>query len=81
MIDWQGEDLSPNEDGGIIRTQISAGEGYTSPNEGSQVDGRLYIVKDSNRLFCGLKIYLLTAIFLQFIWLENMRIESMRIEM
>lgn len=40
MIDWQGEDLSPKENGGIIRTVITAGDGYTSPNEGSQVDSK-----------------------------------------
>lgn len=38
MIDWQGEDLSPKENGGIIRTLITAGDGASNPNEGSQVD-------------------------------------------
>ena len=41
MIDWQGEDLSPAKNGGIIRTLITAGEGYSSPNKGAQVEVHL----------------------------------------
>lgn len=58
MIDWQGEDLSPKEDGGIIRTLIKAGEGFTSPGEGSQVDVHLIgkyqnkVFEDRNANFC-----------------------------
>ncbi|OXU31501.1 hypothetical protein TSAR_001033 [Trichomalopsis sarcophagae] len=38
MIDWVGEDLSPDKDEGITREQIQAGEGYAIPNEGALVD-------------------------------------------
>lgn len=38
MIDWIGEDLSPDKDNGITREQIVAGEGFLTPNEGALVD-------------------------------------------
>ncbi|XP_046394110.1 peptidyl-prolyl cis-trans isomerase FKBP4 isoform X2 [Ischnura elegans] len=38
LLDWQGEDLSPKKDGGIIREQIVKGEGYSTPNDGALVE-------------------------------------------
>ncbi|CAG9858142.1 unnamed protein product [Phyllotreta striolata] len=38
VLDWKAEDLSPNQDGGIERVIIKAGEAYSSPNEGGQVE-------------------------------------------
>lgn len=38
MISWKAEDLSPKKDGGILRTIIEVGEGFSSPNDGSTVD-------------------------------------------
>lgn len=40
VLNWIGEDISPNQDGGIERIQIIQGEGYTTPNEGSIVVGQ-----------------------------------------
>lgn len=34
-----GEDLSPSKDNGIIRTVITEGTGYTSPNDGATCEG------------------------------------------
>lgn len=41
VLGWKGEDLSPNKDGSIERYQISAGEGYATPNDGALVDGEI----------------------------------------
>ncbi|KAG9462949.1 hypothetical protein GDO78_022765 [Eleutherodactylus coqui] len=38
LFDFQGEDLSTDEDGGIIRRIRVKGEGYSKPNEGSVVE-------------------------------------------
>ncbi|KAM4677246.1 peptidyl-prolyl cis-trans isomerase FKBP4 [Discoglossus pictus] len=38
LFDFQGEDLSTEEDGGIIRRIRVKGEGYSKPNEGSVVE-------------------------------------------
>lgn len=40
VLDWMGEDISPNNDGSIEKIQIVEGEGYTTPNEGAIVDGK-----------------------------------------
>nr|QBH73889.1 fk506-binding protein [Frankliniella cephalica] len=48
MIDWQGEDLSPQSNGGIIRTSLTAGEGYSTPNNGAQVEVHLVGKYDNN---------------------------------
>ncbi|KYN39332.1 hypothetical protein ALC56_06258 [Trachymyrmex septentrionalis] len=37
LLDWSGEDLSPNKDKGIERFQIVAGQSYAHPEEGSTV--------------------------------------------
>lgn len=42
VIDWQKEDLSTKKDGGILRNIIEAGEGHSTPNDGSMVDGMLF---------------------------------------
>ncbi|NP_001084593.1 FKBP prolyl isomerase 4 S homeolog [Xenopus laevis] len=38
LFDFQGEDLSQDEDGGIIRRIRVKGEGYSKPNEGAVVE-------------------------------------------
>ncbi|XP_061409019.1 peptidyl-prolyl cis-trans isomerase FKBP5-like [Lethenteron reissneri] len=38
LFDWKGEDLTEEEDGGIIRRIHCKGEGYSKPNEGSTVE-------------------------------------------
>lgn len=38
LFSWQGEDLSPKKDGGILRRILVPGEGYQTPNEGAKVD-------------------------------------------
>ncbi|XP_075199185.1 peptidyl-prolyl cis-trans isomerase FKBP4 [Anomaloglossus baeobatrachus] len=38
LFEFQGEDLSPEEDGGIIRRIRVKGEGYSKPNEGAVVE-------------------------------------------
>ncbi|XP_053321467.1 peptidyl-prolyl cis-trans isomerase FKBP4 [Spea bombifrons] len=38
LFDFQGEDLSTEEDGGIIRRIRVKGEGYSKPNEGAVVE-------------------------------------------
>ncbi|XP_050515594.1 FK506-binding protein 59 [Diabrotica virgifera virgifera] len=50
VLSWKGEDLSPNRDGGIERIQITAGEGYSTPNDGAQVEVHL-IGKHDGRIF------------------------------
>lgn len=35
--------MSQKKDGGIIRYQITKGEGYSSPNEGAMVEGKSWI--------------------------------------
>lgn len=37
LISWKGEDLSPDKDDGILRRHITAGSGYSTPNEGALV--------------------------------------------
>nr|QBH73893.1 fk506-binding protein [Nicoletia phytophila] len=41
MIDWRGEDLSAKKDEGIIRYQITKGEGTRTPNEGAIVEAHI----------------------------------------
>lgn len=50
VIEWTGEDLSQKKDGGIIRYQITKGEGCSTPNEGAIVQVRL-VGKHGNRVF------------------------------
>lgn len=51
VIDWKGEDLSPAKDGGIERAEVlTLGAGYTTPNDGAQVQVHL-IGKFQDRVF------------------------------
>ncbi|CAL1592300.1 unnamed protein product [Knipowitschia caucasica] len=38
LFDFHGEDVSTDEDGGIIRRIITKGQGYSKPNEGAAVE-------------------------------------------
>ncbi|XP_052008221.1 peptidyl-prolyl cis-trans isomerase FKBP4-like [Xyrauchen texanus] len=38
LFEFRGEDITEDEDGGIIRRIITKGEGYTKPNEGASVE-------------------------------------------
>ncbi|CAK6951128.1 peptidyl-prolyl cis-trans isomerase FKBP4 [Scomber scombrus] len=38
LFDFRGEDITDEEDGGIIRRIITKGEGYSKPNEGAAVE-------------------------------------------
>ncbi|XP_023811642.1 peptidyl-prolyl cis-trans isomerase FKBP4 isoform X2 [Oryzias latipes] len=38
LFDFRGEDITEDEDGGIIRRIITKGEGYSKPNEGATVE-------------------------------------------
>lgn len=40
MLSWQTNDVSGKKDGGILKHLIKAGEGHSTPNEGSTVDGK-----------------------------------------
>ena len=40
LISWQAEDISKAKDGGILRTIITKGEGYLTPNDGSLVKSK-----------------------------------------
>ncbi|XP_072292040.1 peptidyl-prolyl cis-trans isomerase FKBP4 [Eucyclogobius newberryi] len=54
LFDFHGEDLTKDEDGGIIRRIIAKGQGYTKPNEGASVevtvegtlDGRVFYERE-----------------------------------
>ncbi|CAG9820011.1 unnamed protein product [Phaedon cochleariae] len=50
VISWQGEDLSPKNDGGIERIHITPGEGYSTPNEGAIVEVH-FTGKYDNKVF------------------------------
>lgn len=39
LFEFRGEDITEEEDGGIIRRIITKGEGYSKPNEGAAVEG------------------------------------------
>lgn len=40
MFEFKGEDLTEEEDGGIIRRIQTRGEGYARPNDGAIVEGK-----------------------------------------
>lgn len=40
LIDWLGEDLSPDKSKSIVKEQIEAGSGYGNPTEGGMVEGK-----------------------------------------
>lgn len=39
LFEFRGEDITEEEDGGIVRRIITKGQGYSKPNEGATVDG------------------------------------------
>lgn len=39
LFEFRGEDITEDEDGGIIRRIVTKGQGYSKPNEGSAVEG------------------------------------------
>lgn len=41
MLDWKGEDLSPNQDGSIDRTILEASDKKRSPSDGAFVKGKV----------------------------------------
>ncbi|XP_060779255.1 peptidyl-prolyl cis-trans isomerase FKBP4 [Neoarius graeffei] len=41
LFDFHGEDITEDEDGGIIRRTITKGEGYAKPNEGASVEAHV----------------------------------------
>ncbi|RZF38651.1 hypothetical protein LSTR_LSTR003457 [Laodelphax striatellus] len=46
MLDWEVEDLSSKKDGGILRTIITPGQGFSSPNQGADV--KIHITCECN---------------------------------
>lgn len=40
MIDWTGDDLSPDKDGSIEKFQITQGKDYVTPHEGALVNSK-----------------------------------------
>ncbi|KAM8891837.1 peptidyl-prolyl cis-trans isomerase FKBP4 isoform 2-T2 [Spinachia spinachia] len=38
LYEFRGEDITEEEDGGIVRRMITKGQGYSKPNEGASVD-------------------------------------------
>lgn len=38
LFDWKGEDLSKDQDEGILRTRLHKGEGFESPNDGASCE-------------------------------------------
>lgn len=42
LFEFKGEDLTEEEDGGIIRRTRTRGEGYAKPNEGAIVEGEAH---------------------------------------
>lgn len=54
LFDFHGEDLTEDEDGGIVRRIITRGQGYSKPNEGAAVevtvegtlDGRIFYERE-----------------------------------
>ncbi|XP_017783113.1 PREDICTED: FK506-binding protein 59 [Nicrophorus vespilloides] len=50
VISWKGEDLSPDKDGSIEKIQITAGDGYTTPNDEAMVEIHL-IGKHGDKVF------------------------------
>ncbi|KAG0714455.1 Peptidyl-prolyl cis-trans isomerase FKBP4 [Chionoecetes opilio] len=38
LFEWCGEDLSQTKDGGIVRSNVTLGEGFQTPNDGALLD-------------------------------------------
>lgn len=43
MISWEGEDLSPKKNKGILRYNVTEGTGSDNPTEGAYVDGNIIL--------------------------------------
>lgn len=43
LFEFKGEDLTEEEDGGIIRRIRTRGEGYARPNDGAIVEGETVV--------------------------------------
>lgn len=58
LIKWQMEDLTPEKDGGIIRSIIQEGEGFITPSDGATVEVHLVgtcsgsVFEDRDVKFC-----------------------------
>lgn len=66
LFEFRGEDITADEDGGIIRRMITKGQGYSKPNEGSAVEGNTSRQECHLReKYCSLRLNLL------FIFLPN----------
>lgn len=50
LFEFKGEDLTDDEDGGIIRRIRKKGEGYSKPNEGAVVESK-YITQIVNSIW------------------------------
>lgn len=53
LFEFKGEDLTEEEDGGIIRRIRTRGEGYAKPNEGALVEGEAHNLGFSLGLRCA----------------------------
>lgn len=51
LFEFRGEDITEDEDGGIIRRIITKGQGYSKPNEGAAVEGKTF-----RRSLCGIEL-------------------------
>lgn len=51
LFEFKGEDLTDDEDGGIIRRIRKKGEGYSKPNEGAIVESK-YIIQIVHSFMC-----------------------------
>lgn len=48
LFSWKGEDVSPDKDGGIIKSMLTEGTGYQSPNDYSAVTINYSVKHDGN---------------------------------
>lgn len=56
LFEFRGEDITEDEDQGIIRRIVTRGQGYSKPNEGAAVEGNaprqsFFIALKKNNLF------------------------------
>lgn len=66
MIDWKGEDLSPEKDGSIERFVITAGKGFTTPADASLVNGEIIYKSISSS-----NLTLITTTFFFYPWIHS----------
>lgn len=61
LFSWQGEDVSPGKDGGIIKSYIKEGQGYATPNDYAAVsikfsakhDGKVVLEESESKFTLG----------------------------